>query len=120
VALLVESAPSGTAGQLGVLPRREWGAAGPPNLVNRSITTVRAGMLIPSDRVSVAKTAFKSPAEKQASTASRNAGTMPAWCAATPLEALEPLVVPEHGEVLVGQLGDVASAMARMVPRWTG
>jgi len=37
----------------------------PPNLVNRSITTVRAGMLIPSDRVSVAKTAFKSPAEKQ-------------------------------------------------------
>ncbi len=56
----------------------------PPNLSNRSITTVRAGMLIPSDRVSVAKTTWRRPAAKQASTASRKAGTSPAWWAATP------------------------------------
>ena len=56
----------------------------PPNLVNRSMTTVRAGMLMPSDSVSVAKTTCRSPAEKQASTVSRKAGTSPAWWAAIP------------------------------------
>ena len=56
----------------------------PPYLVKRSITTERAGMLIPSDSVSVAKTTLSSPAAKHSSTVSRKTGTSPAWCAATP------------------------------------
>ena len=56
----------------------------PPNLVNRSITTERAGMLMPSESVSVAKTTWSKPAAKHSSTVSRNTGTSPAWCAATP------------------------------------
>ena len=50
----------------------------PPYLVNRSMTTERAGMLIPSDRVSVAKTTLSSPAAKHSSTVSRKTGTRPA------------------------------------------
>ena len=49
-----------------------------------SMTTVRAGMLMPRARVSVAKTAFTSPDSKQASTVSLNGGTIPAWWAAKP------------------------------------
>ena len=56
----------------------------PPYLVKRSITTERAGMLMPSDSVSVAKTTFNRPAAKHSSTVSRKTGTSPAWCAATP------------------------------------
>ncbi len=56
----------------------------PVNLVSFSITTVRAGMLTPTARVSVAKTTLISPSMKHASTASLNAGTMPAWWAAIP------------------------------------
>ncbi len=41
-------------------------------------------MLIPSARVSVANTSFTNPATKQASTASLNGGTIPAWWAASP------------------------------------
>ncbi len=50
----------------------------PPYLVKRSITTVRAGMLIPSDRVSVANTTLSNPAAKHSSTVSRKTGTRPA------------------------------------------
>ena len=56
----------------------------PPYLVKRSMTTERAGMLIPSDRVSVAKTTLSNPAAKHSSTVSRKTGTSPAWWAATP------------------------------------
>ena len=41
-------------------------------------------MLIPSESVSVANTTFTSAAAKQASTASLNGGTRPAWWAASP------------------------------------
>ena len=54
------------------------------NLDSFSITTVRAGMLIPSDSVSVAKTTLTSPAAKASSTASFIGGTIPAWWAAKP------------------------------------
>ena len=54
------------------------------NLLSFSITTVRAGMLMPRASVSVAKTILTRPSVKQCSTASLNGGTMPAWCAATP------------------------------------
>ena len=40
--------------------------------------TVRAGMLMPSDRVSVANTTLMRPRRKQASVASLNGGSIPA------------------------------------------
>ncbi len=43
------------------------------------MTTVRAGMLIPSASVSVAKTARTSPASNSSSTTSLKVGSMPAW-----------------------------------------
>jgi hypothetical protein len=54
------------------------------NFDSFSTTTDRAGMLMPSDNVSVAKTTFSKPAVKASSTASFMGGTIPAWCAATP------------------------------------
>ncbi len=42
------------------------------------MTTVFAGMLIPSDSVSVAKTTFTRPSSKSSSTVSLNTGSMPA------------------------------------------
>ena len=72
-------------------------------------------MLMPRASVSVANTTFTSPSAKQASTASLNGGTIPAWWAATPgLEPGEPAVVAEHVEVGVGQ----GRACARR--RWPG
>ena len=56
----------------------------PLNLTSRSSTTERAGMLMPSASVSVAKTALTSPRANSSSTASLNVGISPAWCAATP------------------------------------
>ena len=56
----------------------------PVNFVSFSITTVRAGMLIPTASVSVANTTLIKPSTKQASTTSLNGGTIPAWWAATP------------------------------------
>ena len=56
----------------------------PLYFVSFSITTERAGMLMPSDSVSVANTTLTRPAAKHASTASLNGGTIPAWCAAKP------------------------------------
>ena len=57
--------------------------ASPLNLSRRSSTTERAGMLIPSARVSVAKTALMSPSAKSCST-SLKTGSMPAWGAEMP------------------------------------
>ena len=48
------------------------------------MTTVRAGMLMPSESVSVANTTRSNPAVKHSSTASLKAGIMPAWWGATP------------------------------------
>jgi hypothetical protein len=56
----------------------------PFHFSSRSITTVRAGMLMPSARVSVATTTLSSPRWNRTSTHSLNAGTMPAWWAAMP------------------------------------
>ena len=58
--------------------------ASPFHLTSRSSTTVRAGMLMPSARVSVANTALTRPRTKHSSTVSLNAGTRPAWWAASP------------------------------------
>ena len=57
-------------------------------LVSDGSTTLFAGMWIPRDMVSVAKTTLMSPSTKQSSTASRNAGIIPAWCAATPASSV--------------------------------
>ena len=51
----------------------------PLYLINFSNTTVRAGILIPSARVSVAKTALMSPFWKSSSTADLKLGRSPAW-----------------------------------------
>ncbi len=56
----------------------------PLNFTSRSSTTVRAGMLMPSARVSVANTALTRPAVNNSSTVCRNAGSIPAWWAAKP------------------------------------
>ena len=56
----------------------------PVNLESFSITTDRAGMLMPSASVSVANTILTRPAAKASSTASFIGGTMPAWWAAKP------------------------------------
>ena len=56
----------------------------PWNFHRSSITTDLAGMLIPSDSVSVANTIFTSPASNSSSTVSLNTGSIPAWCAAIP------------------------------------
>ena len=56
----------------------------PVNLVMLSMTTVRAGMLMPSERVSVANTTLTRPAWKSSSTVSLKTGTWPAWWEANP------------------------------------
>ena len=56
----------------------------PLNLTSLSSTTVRAGMLMPRARVSVAKTARIRPSVNSSSTISRNVGSIPAWWAAKP------------------------------------
>ena len=58
--------------------------ASPFHFDSRSITTVRAGMLMPSASVSVAKTTFTRPALNSCSTDSLNVGSIPAWWDATP------------------------------------
>ena len=58
--------------------------ASPFHLSSFSSTTVRAGMLMPSARVSVAKTARTRPWVNSSSTTSLKTGSMPAWWAAMP------------------------------------
>ena len=55
--------------------RNSW--CSPVNFESFSMTTERAGMLMPSDSVSVANTTFTSPAANASSTASFIGGTMP-------------------------------------------
>ena len=78
VAERVDAAASGASGELRVLPRREELVVSPVNLVSFSMTTVRAGMLMPSASVSVANTTFTRPSVNRCSTVSLNGGTMPA------------------------------------------
>jgi hypothetical protein len=52
-----------------------------------SMTTERAGMLMPSARVSVANTTLHRPAANSCSTHSLNVGSIPAWWAAMPRES---------------------------------
>ena len=76
----------------------------PFHLTSFSSTTVRAGMLMPSARVSVANTARIRPAVNSSSTISLNVGSIPAWWAAKPRrEAVDEVPVAEHDEVLVGE-----------------
>ena len=56
----------------------------PFHFTSFSSTTERAGMLIPSARVSVANTALTRPAVNSSSTTSLKVGSIPAWCAAIP------------------------------------
>ena len=58
--------------------------ASPFHFVSFSKTTVRAGILIPSAKVSVAKTALTRPRLKRSSTAPLKLGNIPAWWAAIP------------------------------------
>ena len=82
--------------------RNSWRS--PVNFESFSITTDRAGMLMPSASVSVANTTFTSPAANASSTASFIGGTMPGVVRGEPgLEPGEPLVVAEHVEVVVGE-----------------
>ena len=77
----------------------------PFHLLSFSITTVRAGMLMPSARVSVANTTLQSPRTKSASTTCLNAGSMPAWWAAIPrLRRVQEVVVAEDDQVVVGEV----------------
>ena len=79
-------------------------------------------MLTPSARVSVAKTTASRFSSKQASTISRKAGTIPAWCMARPpAQAVDEVGVLQGAQVVVGEvqesrLGDrldVASFLGR-------
>ncbi len=58
--------------------------ASPFHFTSDSSMTLRAGMLMPSASVSVAKTTFTSPWLNSCSTISLKIGSIPAWCAATP------------------------------------
>jgi hypothetical protein len=49
------------------------------NFIKLSMTTVRAGMLMPRASVSVANTAFTRLRENSSSTTSLNGGIIPAW-----------------------------------------
>src|SRR5207248_880615 len=56
-------------------------------LVTPCSTTARAGMWMPSDIVSVAKTTRQSPRSKSVSIRRLRPGRMPAWCVATPMRS---------------------------------
>ena len=82
--------------------RNSW--CSPVNFDSFSMTTERAGMLMPSDSVSVANTTFTSPAANASSTASFIGGTMPGVVGGDAgLEPGAPLVVAERVEVLVAR-----------------
>ncbi len=98
----------------------------PVNFDRDSITTERAGMLMPRASVSVANTTFTRPWAKQASTASLNGGTIPAWWAATPdSRAASQRSWPSTTRSSAPRRARCASAMARMrtrssaVVRWS-
>lgn len=55
----------------------------------------------------MAKTTFTRPSAGTSSTASLNGGTMPVMGGDALFEAVLPLVVAQHLEVVVGQAGDV-------------
>ena len=80
--------------------------ASPFHFTSRSSTTDRAGMLMPSARVSVANTALTRPCTNSSSTTSLNVGQQAGVVRRdAALERVEPGVIAEHAEVLVGDLG---------------
>jgi len=84
VALDVDAAPAGPAGELGVLAGVMSAWVSPFHLTSFSMTTERAGMLMPRASVSVAKTAFTRPLTKSSSTTSFEAREHAGWWAAMP------------------------------------
>ncbi len=98
--------PPGPPGELGVVARRQELVALAGEL-GELLDDDGAGRHVDAEaRVSVAKTHLHQPSAKQASTASLNGGTMPAWWAAMPASSpAEPPAVAEDGEVAVGQAG---------------
>ena len=74
------------------------------NLLNFSITTVRAGMLMPSASVSVANTTFTRPAvNKHLDGLFERRHHARVMGRESALEALEPLVVAQDVEIAVGE-----------------
>ena len=83
--------------------------ASPLNLTSRSSTTVRAGMLMPSARVSVAKTASHQPADEQLLDGLLERRQQPRVVRGDPpLERLAPLPVAQHAQVGLGQVTGAA------------
>ena len=83
VPLRVDAAATRAPSELGELPRSECSACSTPlNFTSFSSTTDRAGMLMPSARVSVAKTALSRPRANSSSTTVLSRGRIPAWWAA--------------------------------------
>mmetsp|Transcript_21229 Transcript_21229/g.58994 ORF Transcript_21229/g.58994 Transcript_21229/m.58994 type:complete len:240 (+) Transcript_21229:1834-2553(+) len=78
------------------------------------ITALRAGMLIPAARVSVANTALSSPLWKAASTSFFHEGSRPAWCAATPRRR----PVTASARTASGCEARNSSRSSRMAARW--
>ena len=79
------------------------------------MTTLFAGMLMPSESVSVANTTFTSPSWKSSSTVSLNSGSIPAWWAATPVvrdsrksekPRLDEIVLVDPGGARLGSVPD--------------
>ena len=88
----------------------------PLNLTRFSSTTVRAGMLMPRARVSVAKTARTSPLTKSSSTMCRKAGSIPAWWAANPrMRAARHCLKRSISRSAAGMSATPASMMLAMV-----
>ena len=85
--------------------------ASPLNLTSRSSTTVRAGMLMPSARVSVANTALHQAADEQLLDGLLERRQQPGVVRGDPpLQRLAPLPVAQHAQVGLRQ---VAGARAR-------
>ena len=98
--------------------------ASPLNLTSRSSTTVRAGMLMPSARVSVANTARTRPRTNSSSTVSLNAGSMPGVVRGdAALQRLAPLPVAQHAQVGLRQVARCGARRSRGSrrprPRWS-
>ena len=87
-----------------------------------SSTTLRAGMLMPSASVSVAKTTLHQAAGRTAPRrTSLNAGSMPGVVRGdTAGQPVEPVVVAEHVQVLVGEVAAAVLDERRISSRSSG
>ena len=80
-------------------------------LVSDCSTTLFAGMWIPRDMVSVAKTTRHRPRSKRCSTSRFTLGRMPAWCMPTPMPSAWKMVWFSGDSAMVG-VSATASRMA--------